>query len=262
MAGSSAVVIPARMAATRLPGKPLLSKTGKPLIQHVWESACQARLPDQILIATDDDAIHKAAQSFGARSVMTLATHQSGTERVIEAADLLDSSVQIVVNVQGDEPEIEATSIDTVIRLLKDDPSSDIATLATPLHDPDQIENPACVKVTLGHDGAALYFSRSPIPYVRNPDSPVSSNQPKHFQHLGLYAYRRRVLKSITRLPESILEVLEGLEQLRWLQSGLRIKVGVIPHAAKGIDTPEDYDAFVERCRFRYTGNHLDPLSE
>lgn len=276
MSGSSVVVIPTRMGATRLPGKPLLAETGKPLIQHVWESACRAQSPSCVIIATDDRRIADAAAAFGARAEMTSPQHPSGTDRIAEVARRLEPGVAIIVNVQGDEPEIDPESIDLAIALLEQEPEARVATLAAPILEMQRWHDPACVKVAFDHAGWALYFSRSPIPYLRHravaregeaPAEPRPTDQDGSagaspspiqrktagplFQHVGLYAYRRHALAEVHRLPPSPLEQAEGLEQLRWLQAGWRIRVGLVQDAAKGIDTPEDYRRFVDRCRKR-----------
>lgn len=249
---AAVVVIPARMAATRLPGKPLLAETGKTLVQHVWEQARQARRVDAVIVATDDQRVLEAARAFGATAMLTAATHRSGTERVGEVAQQLGTDVDQIVNVQGDEPEIDPEAIDLAIELLDEDSGAHVATLATPIVDDRLRDDPACVKVVCDHAARALYFSRWPIPYVRG-GTDGSNGATRHLQHLGLYAYRRKTLGEVGRLPESPLEQAEGLEQLRWLQAGWRVKVGMVAHAAPGIDTPEDYRRFVERYRKRYT---------
>lgn len=258
---AAVVVIPARMASTRLPGKPLLAETGKPLVQHVWEQARRARRVDHVIIATDDQRVHCAAVAFGATVMMTAATHRSGTERVAEAARRLDPSLEPIVNVQGDEPEIDPAAIDHAIALLDEDPAAHVATLATAILDENLCADPACVKVVCDHSGRALYFSRCPVPYVRNTAAPANdaNGGARHYQHLGLYAYRREALCELERLPESPLEQLEGLEQLRWLQAGWCVKVGIVDHTAQGIDTPEDYRRFVQRHRKRYTDTRALP---
>jgi 3-deoxy-manno-octulosonate cytidylyltransferase (CMP-KDO synthetase) len=243
------VVIPARFASTRLPHKMLLRDTGKPLLQYTYEAACAAERAAAVLIATDHLEIAAAAKNFGAEVVMTSPDCQSGTDRVAEAARKLPDA-EIVVNVQGDEPEISSTSIDRLIDLLERTPSAGMATLATPIRQPEQLANPACVKVVCDDAGRALYFSRSPIPFVRDPEFGKPFNQPPiFFQHLGLYAYRPAELQRFTTLPPSTLELAEKLEQLRLLQSGGIIAVDVVEHAASGIDTAADYAAFVSRMR-------------
>lgn len=245
----SIVVIPARYASTRLPRKMLLSETGKSLIQHTYEAAVRAKRPAAVVIATDHDEIARDAERFGAQCVLTRADCQSGTDRVAEVARRL-TQADIFVNVQGDEPNISPIAIDRLVELVETNPAAGMATLATPIRTPEQLANPACVKVVFDARGRALYFSRSPIPFVRDsrPGQPFNT-PPIHFQHLGLYAYRREVLLEFAALPSSSLEQSEKLEQLRFLQAGGEILLDVVEHAATGIDTPEDYAAFVDRCR-------------
>ncbi|MCI0335271.1 MAG: 3-deoxy-manno-octulosonate cytidylyltransferase [Planctomycetes bacterium] len=254
----SYVVIPARYGSTRLPRKMLLRETGKTLLQHTYEAACAARHPAGVLIATDHAEIAAEVERFRGEFVMTSADCASGTDRVAEVACKMPRA-DILVNVQGDEPEMSPDNIDRVIELLEQNPIAGMATLATPLPSPEQLHNPACVKVVFDNHGRALYFSRSPIPFVR--DTPASSERagassppdfnapPLFYQHLGIYAYRRETLLKVSALPPSSLEQAEKLEQLRMLQHGGTILVGVVHHAASGIDTPADYAAFVARRR-------------
>jgi 3-deoxy-manno-octulosonate cytidylyltransferase (CMP-KDO synthetase) len=248
------VVIPARYGSTRLPHKMLLRDTGKPLLQYTHEAACTAGRPQAVVIATDHLEIAKAAKDFGAEVLMTSPDCASGTDRVAAAARQLPEA-EIIVNVQGDEPEISPSSIDAVIALLEANPTAGMATLATPIQHPDQLSNPACVKVIWDGAGRALYFSRSQIPFIRDAPTPYGDpaepfNQPPiFFQHLGLYAYRRAELLRFAALPPSSLEVAEKLEQLRLLQIGGTIVVDVVQHASSGIDTPADYASFVARRR-------------
>jgi 3-deoxy-manno-octulosonate cytidylyltransferase (CMP-KDO synthetase) len=249
MTARSYVVIPARYGSTRLPRKMLLRETGKTLLQHTYEAACAAQRPAGVLVATDHAEIAAEVERFRGDFVMTSAECASGTDRVAEVARKLPRA-EIIVNVQGDEPEISPESIDRVIELLEQNSSVGMATLATPLRSPDLLANPACVKVVFDDAGRALYFSRSPIPFVREPDPTQKFNEPPLFyQHLGIYAFRRDVLLEATALPPSTLEKAEKLEQLRMLQSGGTILVGVVQHASSGIDTPADYAAFVARRR-------------
>jgi 3-deoxy-manno-octulosonate cytidylyltransferase (CMP-KDO synthetase) len=241
-------VIPARFASTRLPGKPLLSDTGKPLIRHVVEAARQSRRLSRVIVATDDARIVDAVRSFGGEAVMTRADHPSGTDRVAEvAAGLPDAS--IVVNLQGDEPEVSGHALDLVVSLLENDPAAPMATLATPIRDEAVYRDPSCVKVVCSRAGRALYFSRSPIPCHRD-GLPVAGS-PLAYLHLGLYAYRRDFLLTLGTLPPSPLEKAERLEQLRVLESGHPIAVGFVDEPGVGVDTPEDYRRFVERWKVR-----------
>jgi 3-deoxy-manno-octulosonate cytidylyltransferase (CMP-KDO synthetase) len=244
-------VIPARFASTRLPGKPLLSATGRPLIQHVVEAAQQARSLGRIIVATDDRRIAEAVTGFGGEVAMTRADHATGTDRVAEVAAKLEGT-RIIVNLQGDEPEVSGTALDQVVALLDDDPEAPMATLATPIRSESIYRDPSCVKVVCSGRGRALYFSRSPIPCHRDglPD-PASAIQPVAYLHLGLYAYRREFLLALGSLPPSPLEAVEKLEQLRVLDAGYPIAVGIVEEPSIGIDTPEDYHRFVERWRLR-----------
>lgn len=245
----SYVVIPARYASTRLPQKMLLRETGKSLLQHTYEAACAAQRPAGVLVATDHAEIAAEVERFRGDFVMTSPDCASGTDRVAEVARKLPRA-EIVVNVQGDEPEMSPDNIDRVIELLEENSSAGMATLATPLPAPELLTNLACVKVVFDQHGRALYFSRSPIPFVRDPDDSCPFNEPPLFyQHLGIYAYRRDTLLEVTALPPSSLEQAEKLEQLRMLQSGGTILVGVVAHCSSGIDTPSDYEAFVARRR-------------
>lgn len=238
-------VIPARYASTRLPGKPLLSDTGRPLIQHVVEAASRAHRLERIIVATDDDRIARAVRAFGGDVAMTRPDHPSGTDRVAEvAARMPDAS--IIVNLQGDEPEINGQAIDRVVELLEQDPGSMMSTLCTPIHDEAIYRDPACVKAVFSTLGRALYFSRSPIPMHR--DNPPTPGPIGHL-HLGLYAYRRDFLPRLAAMPPSSLELAERLEQLRVLQAGFPIAIAVVDEVSVGIDTPEDYRRFVERWR-------------
>jgi 3-deoxy-manno-octulosonate cytidylyltransferase (CMP-KDO synthetase) len=245
----SIVVIPARYASTRLPRKMLLRETGKTLLQHTYEAASAASKPAGVIVATDHPEIAREVERFHGEFVMTSADCASGTDRVAEVARKMPRA-EILVNVQGDEPEMMPENIDRVIELLEKSPSCGMATLATPLRSEEQLANPACVKVVFDAQGRALYFSRSPVPFVRDPNSGHAFNVPVLFyQHLGIYAYRRGTLLEVANLPPSTLEQAEKLEQLRMLQSGGTILVASVEHSASGIDTPADYAAFVARRR-------------
>jgi 3-deoxy-manno-octulosonate cytidylyltransferase (CMP-KDO synthetase) len=242
----TAIVIPARYASTRLPGKPLLRTTGKYLIQHVYERACEANA-DAVIVATDDVRIAEAVRGFGGQVAMTRADHPSGTDRVAEVAATLDADV--VVNLQGDEPTIDPEHLDLLPSLLAGDPGADVATLAVPIHSLEQWEDPACVKVVCDASGRALYFSRSPIPYVRDAEPIFGAEDSPFLQHLGLYAYRRPFLLQLAAEPPGTLEQLEKLEQLRVLALGRHIQVGTVVRAGRGVDTPADYERFVQAYR-------------
>jgi 3-deoxy-manno-octulosonate cytidylyltransferase (CMP-KDO synthetase) len=251
----SVIIIPARYASTRLPQKMLLCDTGKPLLQHTYESALKATLPDSITIACDHEDIFNAVKQFGGSVRMTDPNAPSGTDRIAAVAAALDD-VDIVVNVQGDEPEIAGTGIDLAIQILMDNPDAVMSTLAAPLRNRQQLENAGCVKVVLDAKGRALYFSRSVIPHPRGGirDEHLTHSPPLFYQHIGLYAYRRDFLLQLSRLPPSELEKTESLEQLRVLYHGYSIRVGIVEEATVGIDTPEDYQQFVERYTAHTSG--------
>jgi len=234
-------IIPARYASTRLPGKPLLARTGRPLIQHVVEAVRGARRVDRIVVATDDERIAEAVRSFGGEAVMTRADHRCGTDRLAEAAEILQlADDRIVVNVQGDEPEIPPRCVDRLVELLgaSDAP---MATLVTPLP-PEQAGEVHRVKAVLDAAGRAMYFSRAPIPFDRDRAGGVA-----YRLHLGIYAYRAAFLQRFTQLPPTPAERAEKLEQLRALEHGYPIVAAEVQYGGAGIDTPEDYAAFVKR---------------
>lgn len=243
----TAIVIPARYASSRLPGKPLLRETGKYLIQHVYERACMARSAARVIIATDDNRIEAAVRSFGGNVVMTRDDHVCGTDRVAEVGRQLD--VDAIINVQGDEPMIDPASLDLLAALLQRDPDADMATLAVPIRGLEPYLNPNCVKVVCDASGRALYFSRSPIPFVRDGKPDFAAEPPQFLQHLGLYAYRRPFLLSLSQLAPEPLEEMEKLEQLRVLSLGRRIQVGIVRQTSIGVDTREDYERFVTAYR-------------
>ena len=248
---SSYMVIPARLASTRLPRKLLLKETGKSVLQHTYESASRALRPAGICVAAGDEEIAEEVRQFGGHVMLTDPNAATGTDRVAEAVQQLEL-VDIVVNVQGDEPELAGDSIDLVVGLLENDPTASVATLATPIRSRKQLLDPACVKVVFDRHGRALYFSRSPIPYPHQwDDRLLSADPPLFYQHVGLYAYRRQFLMQLAQLPQSDPERLESLEQLRGLSAGYSILVGVIDEPAAGIDTAEDYRAFVRRSSNR-----------
>ncbi|MGL6097412.1 MAG: 3-deoxy-manno-octulosonate cytidylyltransferase [Fimbriiglobus sp.] len=241
------VVIPARFASTRLPGKPLLRDTGKFLIQHVYEQATRAKVGTDVIVATDDRRIFDAVESFGGRAVMTRDDHPSGTDRIAEVAANTDA--ETIVNLQGDEPQFDPAGLDLLVELLAADPAAGVATLATPIRDRDTYVNPNAVKVVTDDAGRALYFSRSPVPFVRDADPDFAADPPRFLLHLGVYAYRRDALLRIAASPPHPLELSEKLEQLRYLGAGGTIRVGVVAAAHKGVDTPDDYAAFVDAYR-------------
>ncbi|HEX3149147.1 MAG TPA: 3-deoxy-manno-octulosonate cytidylyltransferase [Gemmataceae bacterium] len=243
----TAIVIPARFASTRLPAKALLRETGKYLVQHVYEQARRVRGVETVIVATDDSRIKSAVESFGGRAVMTRSDHPSGSDRVAEVARSLD--VDVIINVQGDEPLIDPTSLELLADLLRQDPKAEMATLAMPIVNEETYRNPNCVKVVCSEGGKALYFSRSPIPFVRDGQPDFARTPANFLHHLGLYAYRRAALLALSTLPPHPLEQLEKLEQLRALGHGWTIRVGIIEHGGRGVDTPADYERFVAEYR-------------
>ena len=240
------VVIPARYASSRLPGKPLLAETGKPLIRHAVESARLAAGVGRVIVATDDARIAECVRGFGGEAVVTRAEHATGTDRVAEVAAKLDADV--VVNIQGDEPELAPASIALLLDLMRHT-RAEMATLAAPIRSHAVHVDPNRVKVVVDDHGRALCFSRSPLPYVRDGEPDYASEPPRFLLHLGVYAYRREFLLELSALPPHPWEELEKLEQLRALAAGAWIQLGVVPEAHAGIDTPADYAAFVARHR-------------
>lgn len=251
----AAIVIPARYASTRLPGKPLLAETGKPLIRHVYERAGESKKAAQIVVATDDERIFNAVHAFGGDAVMTSAAHTSGSARVAEAALSLDADV--IVNLQGDEPEVDAAHIDRLIDI-QARLSPFASTLACPFSDdarsgPGSPEDAAAVKSILGEEieqgvFKARYFTRNICPWPRRSDHSITSPS-DYFLHIGVYAFSKESLDEFAAAPAGALEAAERLEQLRILEMGKLIAVGLVDRAAPGIDTPEDYRFFVERVR-------------
>jgi 3-deoxy-manno-octulosonate cytidylyltransferase (CMP-KDO synthetase) len=227
----------------------LLRDTGKTVLQHTYEAALRARRPELVLIATDDAEIAAEARRFGARVAMTSPDCPSGTDRVAEAVRAVPRA-EVIVNLQGDEPEADAAAIDRLFELLEKHSAASMATLATPIRTRATLDDPACVKVTFDNAGRALYFSRSAIPMAREwDDRLLTANPPTFYQHLGIYAYRRPLLMQMPHWPAGRLEQLEKLEQLRVLENGASILVAITEHATRGIDTPDDYAAFVARQR-------------
>jgi len=273
-------VIPARFSSTRFAAKVLAKDTGKFLIQHTYEQACLAKLPKKVIIAADDEKVVAAAETFGAECILTSVEHKSGTDRIAEAVADLD--VDIIVNLQADEPEIDPGNIDYLARLLIDNPDYPMATLAADFQNAQQVADPNIVKVIISscvvrdaycekekmdssfrrnddtqyairntqyEIGRAIYFSRFPIPYDRE-ESGVGNVQ-QYLRHLGIYAYRKQFLQKITTLPQTPLEKIEKLEQLKAIESGFNILVGKVEHTCDGIDTPEQYAEFVKRYKKR-----------
>lgn len=253
-------VIPARYASVRFPGKPLVSQTGKPLIQHVVERVRQAKSIDRVLVATDDERILAAVRGFDGECVMTSPVHPSGTDRIAEVArSQAAGDADLILNVQGDEPEIEPEYLDRLVtRMQREDRGARSAhhadkpkmgTLACPFPADADPQNPNMVKVVVNRRGEALYFSRSAIPYER--DRPDRAGHGRFLLHLGVYAYRRDFLLEFAGWSPTPLEQLERLEQLRALEHGVAIAIEIVPRAGAGIDTPEEYERFVSRQRAR-----------
>ena len=232
-------VIPARYASTRFPGKPLAMLGGKTVIQRVYEQA--ASVLSEVYVATDDERILSAVEAFGGRAVMTRADHQSGTDRIEEAVEKTGTQADVIINVQGDEPFIQPSQIKTLMALF-DDPQTQIGTLGKRFDSMDAVNNPNSPKIVTDHRGFALYFSRSVIPFIRGVESDEWLSHYPFLKHLGVYAYRREVLAEVTRLPQGQLEKAESLEQLRWLENGYRIRVGLTDVETVGIDTPADLE--------------------
>ena len=229
------VVIPSRYASTRLPGKPLVPLAGKPMVQHVYERAKRAQTVHRVLVATDDQRIMDAVAAFGGEARMTRSDHRTGTERIAEVAVHEDGDV--FVNVQGDEPLIDPVAIDTAVGALLEEPQAQISTVATPIRHAGDIMDPNVVKTVLDFDGNALYFSRAPIPWIRDTQQKVHVN---YWKHLGLYVFQREALLEFPTLPQGALEKIEQLEQLRWLENGWKIRVAEVAHDAVSVDVPED----------------------
>ena len=256
--GTAIGIIPARMQSTRLPGKMLLSETGKPLIQYVWEAASCAEALSDVIVATDSDEIAEACRNFGARVALT-GHHPSGTDRIAEVVESEALDADLIVNVQGDEPELDPNCIDQLVSAMQASASIEMGTLATPIDSQAMLQDHGCVKVVRAADGRALYFSRLPIPFYRegrpadllNPqdEETAAYYRSPWLLHLGIYAYRLEFLLALTQMPPSHLEQLEKLEQLRALEAGASILVEVVHHRSVGIDTAADYAAFVERMR-------------
>ena len=235
-------IIPARYASTRFPGKPLAMLAGKPVIQQVWEQV--SGVVDAAVVATDDERIAQAVESFGGRAIMTSPDHKSGTDRCWEAYQKQGEEFDVVINVQGDEPFIAHSQLRAIMACFEDE-NTDIATLVKPFAEEDglaALENPNSPKVVLDNNSCAVYFSRSVIPYLRGVEREEWLKHHTFYKHIGMYAFRRDVLGEVTSLPQSILEKAESLEQLRWLENGYKIGVGISDVETVGIDTPEDLE--------------------
>lgn len=240
-------VIPARFASTRLPGKPLLDIGGRSMVQRVWERAMRCASLDAVLVATDDERIAAHVIGFGGRAVLTSAHHPSGTDRCHEAARLGGMEPTAVVNIQGDEPFLEPAQIDEVVAALRTAPGG-IATLAQVVADDRDLEDAGEVLITTDVHMDALYFSRTAIPHLRDLGSGPRHKRFRYLKHVGLYAFRKAVLDELVALPPSPLELAEGLEQLRWLEHGYRVRVGLTDHPSFCVDTPSDLEEARERA--------------
>ncbi len=246
----SIAIIPARYASTRFPAKPLALLGGKPIVQHVYEQAKKA--VERVVVATDDERIYDAVTAFGGEVVMTSSEHRSGTDRCAEAYAKLDCKADIIINIQGDEPFIAPKQIETLIRCFENK-DIDIATLVKPFSANDSVdilENPNSPKVVLDAKGEAIYFSRSVVPYLRGVERNDWLKSHTFYKHIGIYAFRAKALNEVTALEQTPLEQAESLEQLRWLENGYRIGVGVTDIETIGIDTPADLEQaelFLER---------------
>ena len=244
------VIIPARYASTRFPGKPLALLGGKPMIQRVYEQV--AGVVEDVVVATDDERIYNAVEAFGGRVVMTSANHKSGTDRCWEAYQKQGEEFDVVINVQGDEPFIAHSQLKAIMACFEDE-ATDIATLVKPFTEEDglaALENPNSPKVVLDKQSRAIYFSRSVIPYLRGVEREQWLKTHTYYKHIGMYAFRADVLREVTSLAQSPLELAESLEQLRWLENGYKIGVGISNVETVGIDTPEDLqraEAFLKK---------------
>ena len=232
----TAIIIPARYGSKRLQGKPLLKVCNKPIIQWVWEKAIQVKSADIVIIATDNKEIYDCAKSFGANVEMTSEHHKCGSDRIVEVAEKYPE-FSYIINLQGDEPMINTSCVEEVIKLLKEDNNADISTLVSEIKNED-VDDPNMVKCVKDINGYAMYFSRSKIPYERN------MGIAKFYKHIGIYGYKREALFKITKFPQPEIEQAESLEQLRALYNGMKIKTSVVEYDAIGIDTIEDFNAF------------------
>ena len=233
-------IIPSRYASTRFPSKPLAMIKGKTMIQRVWEQAWKSKL-DAVVVATDDMRIADEVLKFGGQYVLTDPNHRSGTDRCREALYMVEGQYDAVVNIQGDEPFIDPAQINQVIELIGRD-DTQLASLAKRIEDEDELFSPNVVKVVMDKQGNALYFSRNPIPFMRNLDRDKWLQKGEFYKHIGLYAYKTETLCQIAEMQSTALEMAESLEQLRWLENGLRIRMGITQLESLSIDTQEDYE--------------------
>lgn len=237
MERQTAIIIPARYGSSRLEGKPLLKACEKPIIQWVWEKACNVSMVDRVIVATDDDRIFNACKAFGAEVEMTSTNHKSGSDRIAEVAKR-HPEIAYIINLQGDEPLIEQENIELVIKGIKFDDKADISTLVREITDENELNNPNLVKCIFDVNNYAMYFSRAKIPYERN------IGKSKFYGHLGIYGYKKEALFKMTNLAQTTYEMSESLEQLRALQNGMKIKVSIVKNVPVGIDTQEDFEKF------------------
>lgn len=237
-------VIPARYGSTRFPKKVIADLMGKPIIQHIWESAKNAKMLDDLVIATDNEEIMKVIEKFGGKAIFTSPDHATGTDRIAEVVNAID--VKIIVNIQGDEPLIRPMMIDSLVRTMSGDNNISMASLMRKMDDQEEIKNPNVVKVIVDKNNFAIYFSRSPIPYPR-----IATEAALYYKHMGIYAYRKDFLYEFTNLPKSYLEKAESLEQLRALENGFKIKMVETKFDTIGVDTPED----LEKVKMRILAN-------
>lgn len=239
-------IIPARYASSRFPGKPLADMVGKPMIQRVYEQV--KKVLDEVWVATDDERILKAVENFGGKAILTSPDHKSGTDRCNEAYIKIGNEFDVVINIQGDEPFIQPQQIET-LKSCFDSKDVELATLVKPFKKEDGFEtlfNPNSPKVMMNKKSEAIYFSRSIVPYIRDVDHTEWLDKHTFYKHIGMYAYRTDILKEITLLPQSSLELAESLEQLRWIENGYKIKVGLTDLETIGIDTPEDMEKAIK----------------
>lgn len=242
-------IIPARYASTRFPGKPLAMLGGRTVIERVYSQA--ASVLEEAYVATDDERIFECVEHFGGQAIMTRADHKSGTDRIEEAAEKIGTDADVIINIQGDEPFVQRSQLETLKQLF-DNAETQIGTLGKRFDSIEAVNNPNSPKIVCDRQGFALYFSRSAIPYVRGQEPSEWLSHYPYLKHLGLYAYRREVLREVTQLPQSPLEKAESLEQLRWLENGFRIRVGLTDVETVGIDTPEDLQRAEEFLRQQY----------
>ncbi len=243
-------IIPARYESSRFPGKPLAMISGKPMIQHVYENASKTNFLNEVIVATDDERIYSSVNDFGGKVIMTSHDHQSGTDRcneVIRSLSKTGQNFDVAINIQGDEPFLNPGQIETVIQSFKNDAKIKISTLIKKIQQSDELFNPNVVKAIINHDGKAIYFSRSPIPFLRDKAQNQWLNHHSFFKHIGIYGYRTEVLKEICELKKSDLEKSENLEQLRWIENGYQIHTEITNIENKAIDTPEDLKFFTDK---------------